>query len=258
MSAYGLCSRFVSEANDDPASMLNVLYVFAQNNSAQIAFDRSGFVIGKYEEAAKGKGEIRRWLKYLSYNIKRNVEFVDAKIDEIQSDGDNFAEIARSCVLKTLIVWSDIDYMKCNTQNIKIVDRCAAEELINQAGVKNMKGHNITINGPVGNMNLEQANNYGDINQSAIIGDKFNEISLSELVSGLRLLKEEMQKEADTSEARLSLFHVDEGVTAAVNGDREKVKAHLAAAGKWALSVAEKLSIGVAIKAISIAIGLGG
>ena len=76
------------------------------------------------------------------------------------------------------------------------------------------------------------------------------------LAQDLEKLRQEMKKEATSPEQDEATGEVAGAQTAAKSGDGGKVLEKLAKAGKWALSMAEKIGAGLAIAALKKAVGL--
>ncbi|WP_041468265.1 hypothetical protein [Chloroherpeton thalassium] len=81
-------------------------------------------------------------------------------------------------------------------------------------------------------------------------------IDLQALSNELTILREELQKTAKNAEEFAEIGAIANAEIEAKKGDGPQVLSALAKAGKWALSVAEKIGIGVATAAIKTACGL--
>ena len=76
-------------------------------------------------------------------------------------------------------------------------------------------------------------------------------IDLQALAAELRDLRSEMKRlSSDEAEHDVALGEVAKAEAAAKAGDTEGLRTALKSAGKWALEVAEKIGVGVAIAAI--------
>jgi len=82
------------------------------------------------------------------------------------------------------------------------------------------------------------------------------QVDLTELASELETLRREARSQAVTPEEDDSTAEIGKAQRAAEAGDGPTALTHLAKAGRWALSVAEKIGIGVATVAIKSALGL--
>jgi len=81
-------------------------------------------------------------------------------------------------------------------------------------------------------------------------------VDLALLAQDLEKLRLEMKREGTSPEQDVATGEVAGAQTAAKNGDGGKVLEKLAKAGKWALSMAEKIGAGLAVAALKKAIGL--
>lgn len=81
-------------------------------------------------------------------------------------------------------------------------------------------------------------------------------IDLPTLTKELNTLRDEMQKSAKDAEEYAEIGAIASAEIEAQKGDGPKALSALARAGKWALSVAEKIGVGVATAAIKTACGL--
>ena len=82
------------------------------------------------------------------------------------------------------------------------------------------------------------------------------DVDLVLLAQDLEKLRQEMKREATSPEQDEATGEIAGAQTAAKNGDGGKVLEKLAKAGKWALSMAEKIGAGLAVAALKKAIGL--
>lgn len=82
------------------------------------------------------------------------------------------------------------------------------------------------------------------------------EIDLQQLIQELTKLREIARASSSGApEEDLALAELAGAQMAAEQGDGSKVMSHLARAGQWALDIAEKIGIPVAIKALESALG---
>jgi hypothetical protein len=81
-------------------------------------------------------------------------------------------------------------------------------------------------------------------------------VDLSALAEQLELLWTEARGQAVTKDDDEAVAEISKAQRAASAGDEDKTKKHLAAAGKWALSIAEKIGVSIASAAIKGAIGI--
>jgi len=81
-------------------------------------------------------------------------------------------------------------------------------------------------------------------------------INLEQLATELVQLRQAMKKEALEPEQDIAVSDVVKAEQAAKAGNGAKVMEHLKSAGKWALDVATKIGIPVAIEAIKNATGM--
>jgi len=79
---------------------------------------------------------------------------------------------------------------------------------------------------------------------------------LPTLAKELNTLRDELQKSSKTAQDYSELDAIASAEIEAQKGDGRKALSALAKAGKWALSVAEKIGVGVATAAIKTACGL--
>lgn len=82
-----------------------------------------------------------------------------------------------------------------------------------------------------------------------------NSVDLTRLATELRQLHEAMQRDAVEPSHQLAAGAVAAAEQSALQGDGPKVVEYLKSGGKWALSVAEKIGVGVATAAIKGALG---
>jgi len=82
------------------------------------------------------------------------------------------------------------------------------------------------------------------------------DIDLAKLASELATLREGMRKQEKSAEHALAIGEIAGAEIAAKRGDGPTVLQHLKKAGKWALSCAEKIGVGLAVVALKKAIGI--
>lgn len=98
----------------------------------------------------------------------------------------------------------------------------------------------------------------GDFNQTDLLKDSATStpLDLAALVPQLSHLWAEAQKEPDAHVNKESLNAIADAEASAKKGDENGALTHLKKAGAWAYSIAEKLTIAVAAKAIQKAMGI--
>ncbi len=114
-------------------------------------------------------------------------------------------------------------------------------------------GDNIRVGqaGAVGRGARSDANTFQQVwNEAA------SDIDLTALAHGLTQLRAAARVEVETAEQEAALGQIASAEIAARSQDGPAALAHLRNAGKWALSVAEKIGVGVAIAAIKTAMGV--
>ena len=82
------------------------------------------------------------------------------------------------------------------------------------------------------------------------IWNQLPELNLSELSQELSLLRQEMKKEAVETQHDISISEVAQAEECARAGDGSKTLEHLKSAGHWALDVATKIGVSIAVKVI--------
>lgn len=81
-------------------------------------------------------------------------------------------------------------------------------------------------------------------------------VDFAELASQLNELRQALKKEAQDDEHDIAIGKVAEAEQAAKAGDDSKVAEYLKAAGQWALEVALKIGVPVAVDALKKALGI--
>ena len=82
------------------------------------------------------------------------------------------------------------------------------------------------------------------------------DIPLATLSEELDRLKQELEKVASVSDHKFAIGSVDAAIVEAKAGNGPKAIEFLKHAGTWALEVAQKIGVAVAVKAIESAIGI--
>ena len=100
----------------------------------------------------------------------------------------------------------------------------------------------------------DSTGNVTNINQS--IKSKMDSLDLSQLIDELSQLREAMAKEAKTDDESVAVAAVVQAKKAAQAKNREEMAKQLKAAGQWALDVATKIGIPLAIAAIKLSLGI--
>lgn len=95
-----------------------------------------------------------------------------------------------------------------------------------------------------------------DVKFSQLWSRAKNELNLKELSKELEVLRGEARARASTLEDDEAVAEIAKAQRAAENGDGEQVMGHLSRAGKWALSIAQSIGVGLATTAIQSAAGL--
>jgi hypothetical protein len=86
--------------------------------------------------------------------------------------------------------------------------------------------------------------------------ERTRDVDFAQLAAELETLKAQMKAAADSAEQFEKVAAVAKAADAAKAGDKPGVLAALQKAGRWALDIAGKIAVPVAIKAIGAAIGL--
>lgn len=95
-----------------------------------------------------------------------------------------------------------------------------------------------------------------DINFNQIWQQNEGKMNLSDLSNELESLRNSLQNEANTAEQFSEIGTIANAEIEAKNGDGPKALESLSKAGKWSLSVAEKIGVGVATAAIKGSLGI--
>jgi hypothetical protein len=82
------------------------------------------------------------------------------------------------------------------------------------------------------------------------------QIDQKRLADELKILRVALKAEASTSDHDEAIGAIASAEKATEKGDGAGASAQLKAAGKWALEVAEKIGVGVAVAALKTALGL--
>lgn len=77
-----------------------------------------------------------------------------------------------------------------------------------------------------------------------------NEFDFVRLAQELLILREALQKEADTDEKMIAIGNITQAKQSADKKDFSETLKYLSGIGKWALSIAEKIGIPLALEAI--------
>jgi hypothetical protein len=148
--------------------------------------------------------------------------------------------------------------------------RCQREkalyEEIHQMRVEKSQVNGVIINNPganymsnessfkfEGNVNAGVIGNNATANINQVGGDQIT-AKMDNLATELAQLREVMSTGAKTEAEKAALEHVTSAEAEARRGNEEGVKHHLAAAGRWVLSLVEKLSLPVAEAVIKASI----
>ena len=110
------------------------------------------------------------------------------------------------------------------------------------------------IKGPVGAVGPHS--HAQDINFNQIWNEASSSIELDKLSEELFKLSSALKEKAKEPEHFRAIAEVAEAEAASKSGNGAKTLEHLKKAGKWTLSVAEKIGIGVATTALKTAMGL--
>jgi hypothetical protein len=146
--------------------------------------------------------------------------------------------------------------------------RCQRERAlyaeIHQMRVEKSQVNGVIINNPgasymsnESNFKFEGQVNAGVIgnNATADINQVGNSVTLTDLAAELAQLREAMSSGAQSPQEKAALQEVSLAETEARRGNEEGVRHHLAAAGRWILSLAEKLALPAAEAMIKASIG---
>jgi len=142
-------------------------------------------------------------------------------------------------------------FIKLNQDNINI-----QESIINHnidVSEKTM-GDKYEISGQVGSVGRNAYSH--DINFNQIWNNISQGIDLNELEKELSTLRNSLRNEANTAEHDSSIGAVAKAEIAASEGNGSETLKQLKNAGKWALSVAEKIGTNVAAQAIKSSLGI--
>lgn len=90
------------------------------------------------------------------------------------------------------------------------------------------------------------------------IGDQIEEsVDLARLADELSSLRQAMKEQATAAEHDIAISDIAKAEQAAKTRDSSKVAEHLQSAGTWALDIASKIGVPLAIEALKQATGIG-
>lgn len=87
------------------------------------------------------------------------------------------------------------------------------------------------------------------------IGPSIDKIDLTKLANELSMLRIRLKEEAKNSDHDIAVGEIASAESCAKKGDKQEVLNHLKKAGEWALDIASKIGVPVAITALSAALG---
>ena len=95
-----------------------------------------------------------------------------------------------------------------------------------------------------------------DVQFNQVWSEASNDIGLPVLAQEVELLRAEARRQASTPEEDAAVAALGQAEIAAREGDGPRTLSHLAKSGRWALTVAQGVGVGVAAGAIKAALGL--
>jgi hypothetical protein len=123
------------------------------------------------------------------------------------------------------------------------------------AGIVGGQGHTVHGGMTVNDQGQGQRVHGDQIQGDAVAGDKVV-MNLRALAPQLTELREVMAQGAASDAEQAAVARVGAAAEAAGKGDEQGVRSHLAAAGRWALRIAESIGLPVAIAALKASLGL--
>ena len=113
----------------------------------------------------------------------------------------------------------------------------------------------ITVQGgSVGQINIDTHGNVSQHNNYET--NVLPNIDLSTIAKELSKLQQAMSSLSQSTAHNLSIHEIEKAKQAAQQGNEQQLYRHLRAAGQWALEVATKIGVSIAVDALRIALGL--
>jgi hypothetical protein len=88
------------------------------------------------------------------------------------------------------------------------------------------------------------------------IDPSIDKIDLTRLANELSMLRISLKEEAKNSDHDIAVGEIARAESCAKKGDKQEVLNHLKKAGQWALDIASKIGVPVAITALTAALGI--
>ncbi len=180
-----------------------------------------------------------RGIPHAVFTVKSK-EFAEKALNQIRTEYEDRIKVLEGKREQLLEV---IQMLSNNPQKLKLV----AEEIF-------IGGDKYKIKGQTGAVGRD-AHSHG-INFNQVWNDIAKDVDLLRLSEELSTLKEEVAREAKSSDQIRALAEVSDAETAAKAGKGSKVVEHLKKAGKWTFDVATKIGTDVAAEVIKKSIRL--
>lgn len=198
------------------------------------------------------RSEFSESLQLYLNTATRNISKLTSKVNQL--DTTDVEKIAREA--DETIFTGERDTILSALSNLNIRQNVfhKVENFVNQIVIQeNIMGDKYTV----GQAGAVGPHSHGhDINFNQIWLNSQGKIELSTLALELSRLREEMKKEAKEPAHDAAVGAIASAEVAAQEGNGAKVFEYLAKAGQWALDVATKIGIGIAIQALKTALGL--
>lgn len=156
MNRYTIAPDFIEAAAENSYYLLNVLFVFAQDNRFKLCMDNMDLAYECYERIIRSHESIRFWMSMLN-NSPRNIEIVQLKSGRYTDSQDLFLEIADAVVpYKRLITSNKALYHGKQdfiiSHSVNIIDGDEAKDCLRSIQINKV---NITMgdNSPIVNGN---------------------------------------------------------------------------------------------------------
>lgn len=138
MTICTLCPEFFANSCNVPELMVDILFVFLQDNTFRVALDRNGKMIESFMRCAEGKGpealqQAQEWIRRLSKLDYRSVEYV-----RYRASSQHHQSLALGLARRlkgfdaNFVVWSEHDYAKkkLDLLPIRTIDRIGVKALL--------------------------------------------------------------------------------------------------------------------------------
>lgn len=227
----------------------NGILDFGEGVSSFEAFEK--MVSATLERLAHTSDEATVDLGELALGKYVNAEALFDMVDNIESNLDQIG------ALRTESFSNRMSNIQNNSGTILVVNnpQAAKDINLNAAGGDQVSGNQFKGNragivaGKVEAKNLNVYTSWSEFDPSG-------EFDPQQLAADLAKLKEAMQGEASTEEELDEVSAVQKASLAAENDDKSKILEHLSNAGKWTLSIAEKIGVPVAIAVLKKMAGM--